>query len=103
MTLCPNRFAPGARRRSGAEVSVWGRIPETAAYLLALGRQGLTYAQIFDRNRTDRPDCFLWRPDGPECKQEREEAIDAIEKTVRSLKSKLKTAVDRVDASVPAD
>ena len=59
---------------------------------------------MFDRYRADRPGWFSWAPDDPEYEsfpEGREEAIDAIKKTVRRLKSRLKAAVDRVDGGTP--
>lgn len=70
-----------AARRAHSSVRVGlGQDPKTAAYLLSLKRQGLTYAQVFDRYQRDHADWFPWLPDDPEYEQKREEAIDAIKK-----------------------
>ena len=84
----------------GPAVSVW-EDSETAAYLLALKRQGLTCAQVYESYCCDRPDWFPWTADDPEYDQKREEAIDAIKRVVCRLKAKLKTAVERVDTGAP--
>ena len=84
------------------QIASLGQDPETAAYLLALKHQRLTYTQVLDRYRRDHADWFPWTPDDPEYEQKREEAIDDIKKTARRLKAKLKKAVDRVDGGAPA-
>ncbi len=76
-----------------------GQDPETAAYLLALSHQRLNHVQIFDQYWRDHADRFPWASDDPEFEQKREEAIDAIKKTMRRLKARLKAAVDRLDGA----
>ena len=46
-------FRAKCQEAFGARSFSLGQDPETAAYLLALRRQGLTYAQMFDRYRAD--------------------------------------------------
>jgi len=65
-----------------------------------LKRQRLTYAQIFDRYRRDHADWFPWTADDPEYEQKREEAIDAIKKTVRRLNQKLAKALERSEGTI---
>ena len=74
------KFRATCQEAFGTRSVSLGQDPETAAYLLALKRHGLTYAQVFERCRCDHADRFPWTPDDPEYEQKREETVDTIKK-----------------------